>query len=80
MYEVVQSRLKPLSLVDIERAHYGTPDLYRKLAVLTNKLRQKFQPGMQSQMGLKLLSCWPDERSEGARLINESGPGVEWIL
>ena len=29
-YEVLHSRLKPLSLVDIERAHYGTPELYKK--------------------------------------------------
>ena len=35
---------------------------------------EKFQPGTQSQLGLKLLSSWPDERSEGVEPLHDSGP------
>ena len=62
--EVLQSRLRKLSLVDLESAHFGHPDLYKNLAKLTHKLRHKFQPGCQIPQGLKLLSDWPNEKVE----------------
>ena len=45
--EVLQSRLRNLSLVDLENAHYGSPELYKKLAKLTHKMRHRFQSGQQ---------------------------------
>ena len=73
VYEVLQSRLRQLSLVDLESAHFGHPDLYKNLAKLTHKLRHKFQPGSQSPMGLKLLSDWPNEKSESLDTWQDSG-------
>ena len=28
-HEVVHSRIQPLSLIDLEKAHFGTPELYK---------------------------------------------------
>ena len=59
--EVLQSRLRNLSLVDLENAHFGTPELYKSLAKLTHKLQHRYQSGHQLPQGLKLLTEWPKE-------------------
>ena len=41
MSEVLNSRIRPLTLVDLEKAHFATPDLYRKLALLTGRLSKE---------------------------------------
>ena len=62
--EVLTSRVQPLSLADLELAHFGTPALYRRLALLTNKMRRKYQPGTQRSEGLKLLGSLPEETNQ----------------
>ena len=62
--EVLQSRLRNLSLVDLETAHFGTPELYKTLAKLTHKLRHRYQSGHQLPQGLKLLTDWPSGKVE----------------
>ena len=41
MSEVLNSRIRPLTFVDLEKAHFATPDLYRKLALLTGRLSKE---------------------------------------
>ena len=77
----MHSRIQPLSLIDLEKAHFGTPELYKNLAVLTNKLRRKYQPGTQSTTGLKLLSCLPGEEETKEAIVNDGSclDGVDTI-
>ena len=72
--EVLQSRVRNLSLVDLESAHFGTPELYKTLARLTHKLRHKYQSGYQLPQGLKLLSDWPNEKVECVDTVQNSEP------
>ena len=66
-----------MTLVDLEKAHYATPDLYRKLAVLTGKIRRKYQQGMQRSEGLTLLRSLPvDSHDGGAREAKNDGEVV----
>ena len=74
--EVLQSRLRNLSLVDLETAHFGTPELYKTLAKLTHKLRHKYQSGYQLPQGLKLLSDWPNEKVENVDTVKDTEPEV----
>ena len=70
--EVLQSRLRELSLVDLENAHYGSPELYKKLAQLTHKMRHRYQSGQQLPQGLKLLMDWPSEKVEHTDVVKNS--------
>ena len=54
-YKVLHSRIQPIRLEDLELAHYGTPELYKNLALLTNRLRNRYQPGTRRTQGLSLL-------------------------
>ena len=74
--EVLQSRLCNLSLVDLENAHFGTPELYKSLAKLTHKLRHRYQSGHQLPQGLKLLTDWPKEKVEHDDAVEHTEPEV----
>ena len=74
--EVLQSRLRNLSLVDLETAHFGTPELYKTLAKLTHKLRHRYQSGCQLPQGLKLLSDYPNEKVEYVDTVKNTEPEV----
>ena len=74
--EVLQSRLRELSLSDLENAHFGSPELYKKLAQLTLKMRNKYQAGQQLPQGLKLLRDWPSEKVENMDVVGNSEPEV----
>ena len=58
-HEILHNRIQPLSLNMLEDVSFGTPELWKKLAILTNRLRNKFQPGQQRKQGLSLLSQLP---------------------
>ena len=74
--EVLQSRLRNLSLVDLENAHFGTPELYKTLARLTHKMRHKYQSGYQLPQGLRLLTDWPNEKVENVDTVKDTEPEV----
>ena len=74
--EVLQSRLRNLSLVDLENAHFGTPELYKSLAKLTHKLRHRYQSGHQLPQGLKLLTDWPNGKVEYVDTVKNTEPEV----
>ena len=74
--EVLQSRLRPLSLVDLETAHFWAPELYKTLAKLTHKLQHRYQSGCQLPPGLKLLSDYPNEKVENVDTVKNTEPEV----
>ena len=74
--EVLQSRLRELSLLDLENTHFGSPELYKKLAQLTLKMRNKYQAVQQLPQGLKLLRDWPSEKVENMDVVGNSEPEV----
>ena len=74
--EVLQSRLRTLSLVDLENAQYGSPEMYKKLDKLTHKMRHRFQSGHRLPQGLKLLTDWPSENVEHSNAGENSEPEV----
>ena len=76
--EVLSSRLQQLSLIDLEKAHYATPDMYKKLALLTGRLRKRFQHGAQSPgEGLTLLKKLPGltEGDDHEEIVEEAEGG-----
>ena len=74
--EVLESRLRELSFTDLENVHFGSPELYKKLAKLTLRMRNKYQAGQQLPQGLKLLRDWPSEKVENMDVVGNSEPEV----
>ena len=74
--EVLGSRLRELSLSDLENAHFGSPELYRKLAQLTLRIRNKYQVGKQLPRGLQLLKDWPSETLEDTDVVGNFEPDI----
>ena len=67
--EVLSSRLRELNLSDLEHAHFGSPELYKKLTQLTLRMRNKYQAGKQLPQGLQLLKDWPGEALENTNVV-----------
>ena len=74
--EVLSSRLRELSLSDLEHAHFGSPELYKKLAQLTLRMRNKYQAGKQLPRGLQLLRDWPGETLEDMNVVGNPEPDI----
>ena len=69
--EVLSSRLQELCLSDLEQAHFGSPELYKKLTQLTLRMRNKYQAGKQLPKGLQLLKDWPSEPLENRDTVEK---------
>ena len=74
--EVLSSRLRELSLSDLEHAHFGSPELYKKLTQLTLRMRNKYQAGKQLPRGLQLLRDWPGETLEDMDVVGNPEPDI----